>query len=70
MPTVCHCVVRLMGEVSLSLLKEGNLGSLKLKSSTDETSMQVRKSTLQTLCVHVTRSLVLCNVANVCYLLG
>jgi hypothetical protein len=32
MSTVCHCVVRLMGEVSLSLLKEGNLGSLKLKS--------------------------------------
>ncbi len=65
MPTIHHYVVRLMGEVSLSLLKEGNLGSMKLKSSVDETSMQVRKSTLQTLCACAIRSLVLCNVANV-----
>jgi hypothetical protein len=43
---VRHCVVRSMGEVSLNLLQEGNLGSLKLKSVANETSMQVKKATL------------------------
>ncbi len=67
---VCHYVVRLMGEVSLSLLQEGNLGLLKLKLVANETSMQVRKAVLQTLCACATRSLVLCSVASIHYLFG
>ncbi len=70
LPMVCHCVIRSMGEVSLNLLQEGNLGLLKLKSTTNETSMQVKKAALQMLCVCVARSLVLCSVASICYMLG
>jgi hypothetical protein len=70
MPMIRQCVVRSMGEVSSNLLHGENLGLLKLKSTSNETSMHVRKVALQTLCTCVARSLILCIVASVCYLLG
>jgi hypothetical protein len=64
------CYTWSMGKISSKLLHEGNMGHLKLKLTSNETPMHVRKATLHTLCACVEESIVFCSLANVYYLLG